>query len=83
MDRQLVSIVLFLLQMTKYPISIGNEFQIRKRKYIKFFPLIAEFTEGITSSRLERKLMLWYFLFLQIILYILYNSIHIFSVKEI
>ena len=39
-------------------ISIGNEFQITEPKYLKkFLPLRIEFMEGITSSGLDRKLM--------------------------
>ena len=39
-------------------IVIGNEFQITEPKYLKeFLPLRIEFTEGITSSGLDRKLM--------------------------
>ena len=39
-------------------ISIGNEFQITEPKYLmEFLPLRIEFTEGITSSGLDRKLM--------------------------
>ena len=44
-------------------ISIGNEFQITEPKYLKeFLPLRTEFTEGITSSGLDRKLMVLSFL---------------------
>ena len=39
-------------------ISIGNEFQITEPKYLKeFLPLATEFTEGIASSDLDRKLI--------------------------
>ena len=39
-------------------ISIGNEFEITESKYLmEFLPLRIEFTEGITSSDLDRKLM--------------------------
>ena len=39
-------------------ISIGSEFQITEAKYLKeFLSLRIEFTEDITSSGLDRKLM--------------------------
>ena len=49
-------------------ISIGNEFQITEPKYLKEFLLVRTvFTEGITSSGLDRKLMVL-FLFTRIFL---------------
>ena len=56
MNKKLIFIVSFLLQITKS--SVVNEFQIMEPKYLKdSLPLRTEFAEGITS--------LWYFLFLQ------------------
>ena len=44
-------------------ISIDNEFRITESKYlIEFLPLRKEFTKGITSSGLDRKLIVLYLL---------------------
>ena len=56
MNKQLIFIVSFLLQITKS--SIVNEFQIMEPKYLKESLLLrTEFTEGITSLGLDRKFM--------------------------
>ena len=56
MNKQLIFIVSFLLQITKS--SIVNEFQIMEPKYLKESLLLrTEFTKSITSLGLDRKFM--------------------------
>ena len=56
MNKKLIFIVSFLLQITKS--SVVNEFQIMEPKYLKdSLPLRTEFAEGVTSLGLDRKFM--------------------------
>ena len=61
MDKQLVSIVSFLLQMTKSndlpSFQLVMSSKLQNQSILWSLPLRIEFKEGITSSGLDRKLM--------------------------
>ena len=59
LDRQLASIITNTEIKWSSLVLNGNKFQITKPKYLKdFLPLKMKFTEGITSSGLDLKLVI-------------------------